>query len=60
MLPQRALDLAELDAIDGSPVIDVKPVMNEFLPRGAVSQPDWSHELMRDYWSTPAKTGASG
>lgn len=46
----RALYVAELDAIDGTPVLDIKPVMNEFLPRGTVRQPDWSRELMQDYW----------
>jgi len=44
------LNVAELDAIDGTPVLDIKPVMAEFLPRGEVRQPGWSHELMRDYW----------
>ncbi len=39
-----------LDAIDGTPVLDVKPYMSEFAPRGEVHQPAWSHELMRDYW----------
>jgi tRNA-Thr(GGU) m(6)t(6)A37 methyltransferase TsaA len=39
-----------LDAIDGTPVLDVKPYMEEFGPRGAVPQPAWSHELMRSYW----------
>ena len=42
--------VAELDAIDGTPVLDIKPVMTQFLPRGAVHQPQWSHELMRQYW----------
>ncbi len=45
------LTVAELDAIDGTPVLDIKPVMQEFLPRGAIRQPAWSHELMRDYWA---------
>jgi tRNA-Thr(GGU) m(6)t(6)A37 methyltransferase TsaA len=40
----------ELDAIDGTPVLDLKPVMEEFLPRGRVRQPAWSHELMSEYW----------
>lgn len=39
-----------LDAIDGTPVLDVKPYLAEFAPRGEVRQPTWSHELMRDYW----------
>ncbi|QLI83265.1 SAM-dependent methyltransferase [Chitinibacter fontanus] len=44
------LYVTELDAIDGTPVIDIKPVMAEFLPRQEVLQPQWSHELMREYW----------
>jgi tRNA-Thr(GGU) m(6)t(6)A37 methyltransferase TsaA len=39
-----------LDAIDGTPVLDIKPHMEEFAPRGRVSQPAWSHDLMRGYW----------
>ena len=39
-----------LDAIDGTPVLDVKPYMAEFAPRGTVRQPPWSTELMRGYW----------
>lgn len=31
-----------LDAIDGTPVIDIKPVMKEFLPKGQIIQPKWS------------------
>jgi tRNA (adenine37-N6)-methyltransferase len=44
------LALEGLDAIDGTPVLDIKPVMAEFLPRGAIRQPAWSNELMKDYW----------
>lgn len=40
-----------LDAIDGTPVLDLKPHMVEFGPRGPVRQPEWSHELMQRYWS---------
>lgn len=39
-----------LDAIDGTPVLDLKPVLREFLPRGEVRQPPWSTELMAGYW----------
>ncbi len=39
-----------LDAVDGTPVLDVKPYLQEFAPRTAVRQPAWSHELMRGYW----------
>jgi tRNA-Thr(GGU) m(6)t(6)A37 methyltransferase TsaA len=39
-----------LDAIDGTPVLDIKPYMDEFGPRGDVHQPPWSHELMAGYF----------
>jgi tRNA (Thr-GGU) A37 N-methylase len=42
------LFVADLDAIDGTPVFDLKPVMSEFLQRGPVHQPAWSRELMRE------------
>ena len=43
-----------LDAIDGTPVLDIKPYMAQFAPRGPVRQPAWSHELMAGYWE-PAR-----
>ena len=46
----RVLTVGGLDAIDGTPVLDIKPLMAEFLPRAPVRQPPWSHDLMRDYW----------
>ena len=45
------LSVRALDAIDGSPVLDLKPYMSEFAPRGPVRQPDWSHQLMAGYWN---------
>jgi tRNA (adenine37-N6)-methyltransferase len=39
-----------LDAIDGTPVVDIKPHVKEFDPRGEVRQPAWSHELMKSYY----------
>ena len=39
-----------LDAIDGTPVLDVKPYLPDFGPRGDVRQPAWSGELMSSYW----------
>ncbi len=38
-----------LDAIDGSPVLDVKPFIREFEPT-ATRQPDWATELMQGYY----------
>jgi tRNA (adenine37-N6)-methyltransferase len=39
-----------LDAINGSPVIDIKPIMNEYLPKDDIKQPKWVEEMMIHYW----------
>ncbi len=39
-----------LDAIDGTPVLDIKPYVKEFAPRGETYQPQWVSELMKEYW----------
>jgi tRNA-Thr(GGU) m(6)t(6)A37 methyltransferase TsaA len=44
------LSVQGLDAIDGTPVLDIKPVMKGFLPRGEVREPAWAAELMKEYW----------
>jgi tRNA-Thr(GGU) m(6)t(6)A37 methyltransferase TsaA len=46
----RKLTVAGLDAIDGTPVLDIKPVFREFLPKGEIRQPDWATELLKEYW----------
>ncbi len=46
----RKLTVKNLDAIDGTPVLDIKPVFKEYLPEGKVIQPDWVKELMKNYW----------
>ncbi|RJF86660.1 S-adenosylmethionine-dependent methyltransferase [Oleomonas cavernae] len=44
------LEVEGLDAIDGTPVLDIKPVMSGFAPRGALHEPDWAREIMAEYW----------
>src|SRR4051794_12709287 len=46
----RRVHVRGLDAVAGTPVLDLKPYMTEFAPRGDVRQPAWASELMRDYW----------
>lgn len=46
----NVLFVAGLDALDGTPVLDIKPVMQEFQPRGEIRQPAWASELMKNYW----------
>lgn len=46
----RMLEVRGLDAIEGTPVLDIKPVMSGFAPRGAVREPDWAKAIMESYW----------
>lgn len=46
----RVIRVEGLDALEGTPVLDIKPWMEEFSVRGEVQQPDWSHELMTHYY----------
>jgi tRNA (adenine37-N6)-methyltransferase len=46
----RSVMVRGLDAIDGTPVVDVKPVMTGFLPRGEVREPNWAKVIMKNYW----------
>ena len=45
-----SLEVSGLDAIDGTPVLDIKPYMREFAAQGETRQPTWVDELMRGYW----------
>jgi tRNA-Thr(GGU) m(6)t(6)A37 methyltransferase TsaA len=46
----NAITVRGLDAIDGTPVLDIKPYLQEFAPQQPVRQPAWSHELMAGYF----------
>ena len=46
----KTLFVKRLDAIDNTPVVDIKPVLKEFLPQTVIEQPAWSTALMKDYW----------
>jgi tRNA (Thr-GGU) A37 N-methylase len=46
----RVLHVPHLDAIDGTPIVDIKPVFAEFLPKGGITQPAWTKAVMRNYW----------
>lgn len=44
------LTVRGLDAVDGTPVLDIKPAMAGFAPRGEVREPGWAREIMAEYW----------
>jgi tRNA (adenine37-N6)-methyltransferase len=45
-----SIEVAGLDAVEGTPVLDVKPHMSGFAPRGPVREPSWAQQLMEGYW----------
>lgn len=45
----RRLEVTGLDAVSGTPVLDLKPAMVEFQP-GALHQPEWVGRLMAEYF----------
>jgi tRNA-Thr(GGU) m(6)t(6)A37 methyltransferase TsaA len=46
----RNITVRNLDAIDGTPILDIKPVFKEFQPKGEIKQPEWVGSLMKNYW----------
>ena len=44
------IEVEGLDAVNGSPVIDLKPYMRGFEPRGDVREPEWAREIFKKYW----------
>lgn len=46
----RTIKVKYLDAIDGTPVLDIKPVFKEFQPKTEIIQPIWVADLMKNYW----------
>ncbi|WNS75922.1 SAM-dependent methyltransferase [Bacillus sp. DTU_2020_1000418_1_SI_GHA_SEK_038] len=46
----RQLFVQGLDCINGTPILDIKPVMKEFLPKEPIKQPAWTNEIMENYW----------
>jgi tRNA (adenine37-N6)-methyltransferase len=46
----RTLTVKKLDAINGTPILDIKPIFKEFLPNSEVKQPLWVSDLMQNYF----------
>lgn len=53
----RELRVRGLDAVDGTPVLDVKPAMRPFLPT-EILQPEWVELLLADYFKPSAVDGS--
>ena len=47
---ERTIKVKYLDAISGTPILDIKPVFKEFQPKEEIKQPIWVNDLMKNYW----------
>jgi tRNA-Thr(GGU) m(6)t(6)A37 methyltransferase TsaA len=48
----NVLEVSGLDAVDGSPVIDIKPYVREFYPRTDVRIPGWMQQIIDETGQT--------
>jgi len=46
----RTIKVKLFDGINGTPIIDIKPVFKEYQVKGEIRQPFWVSELMKNYW----------
>ena len=46
----RSIGVKMLDAIDGTPVLDIKPVFREFRLNTETRQPEWVSDLLKNYF----------
>lgn len=46
----RTIRVKYLDAINGTPILDIKPVFKEYQPKTEIIQPVWVSDLMKSYW----------
>jgi tRNA (adenine37-N6)-methyltransferase len=49
-LSERSFTTRGLDGIDGTPVLDIKPVFRWSVPKGELRAPSWSEELGENYF----------
>ncbi|MEU4098688.1 SAM-dependent methyltransferase [Streptomyces sp. NPDC026673] len=47
------LHVSDLDAVVGTPVVDLAPYFREMGPRGPVDEPSWPGEMLGGYWAEP-------
>lgn len=46
------IHVTDMDAIDGTPIYDLAPYFTQMGPRGAINQPKWPGEMLKEYWTS--------
>jgi len=46
---ENILEVTGLDAVDGSPVIDIKPYVKNFYPEDKISIPEWMQHIHKEF-----------
>ncbi|MCI5072836.1 tRNA (N6-threonylcarbamoyladenosine(37)-N6)-methyltransferase TrmO [bacterium] len=49
-LEGNILTVQSLDAIDGTPVLDIKPFFSEMRPNEGIRSPKWVKDIMKNYY----------
>ena len=47
-IKENVLTVAGIDAVDGSPVIDIKPYVKQWYPQQDIKIPEWMHQIIED------------
>lgn len=45
----NVLEVTGLDAVDGSPVVDIKPYVRNFYPEDKISIPEWMQQIHKEF-----------
>ncbi|WP_406413525.1 TrmO family methyltransferase [Streptomyces halstedii] len=55
-IKERDLLVTDLDAVDGTPVLDIAPFFTQMGPRGEIRQPAWPGEMLNpSYWAAASE-----
>ena len=46
----KILKIKYFNAMDGAPILDIKPFFKEVHPKGEIKQPIWVADVIKNYW----------
>ena len=54
------VEVEGLDAVDGTPILDLKPWVRELAPRVWIRQPDWVFQVLQNYYKKESERPKPG